>query len=193
MRSAQRRRDRRGRLAAHVWTAASACAELPRHDRGGQPPVSQGHILLEELAIAEGLDATSPVGSASSSTRWSIKKMAFADRDAYSGDPRVVPSGRPSLDPAFAARAAAGSRRRRAIAPCGLARDGHHLSRRCRSRRQCGLLIESVFSEFGSASVAPGTGILLNNRLVGFSLDPASPNVLAPGKRPIHTLTPSSP
>jgi gamma-glutamyltranspeptidase/glutathione hydrolase len=49
-------------------------------------------------------------------------------------------------------------------------------------------LIESVFSEFGSACVVPGTGVLLNNRLIGFSLDPASPNAIAPGKRPVHTL-----
>jgi gamma-glutamyltranspeptidase/glutathione hydrolase len=49
-------------------------------------------------------------------------------------------------------------------------------------------LIESVFSEFGAAAVVPGTGILLNNRLTGFSLDPSSPNALAPGKRPVHTL-----
>jgi len=49
-------------------------------------------------------------------------------------------------------------------------------------------LIESVFSEFGSACVAPGTGVLLNNRLIGFSLEASSPNALAPGKRPIHTL-----
>ena len=49
-------------------------------------------------------------------------------------------------------------------------------------------LIESVFSELGSACVVPGTGVLLNNRLIGFSLDPASPNVLLPGKRPVHTL-----
>ena len=49
-------------------------------------------------------------------------------------------------------------------------------------------LIESVFSEFGAASMVPDTGIMLNDRLTGFSLDAASPNVLAPGKRPIHTL-----
>jgi gamma-glutamyltranspeptidase/glutathione hydrolase len=36
--------------------------------------------------------------------------------------------------------------------------------------------------------MVPGTGILLNNRLSGFSLDPRSPNALAPGKRPVHTL-----
>src|SRR5262249_10801016 len=49
-------------------------------------------------------------------------------------------------------------------------------------------LIESVFSGFGAATIAPGTGVLLNDRLRGFSLDPASPNALVPGKRPIHTL-----
>jgi gamma-glutamyltranspeptidase/glutathione hydrolase len=36
--------------------------------------------------------------------------------------------------------------------------------------------------------VIPQTGIILNNRLTGFSLDPTSPNIIAPGKRPAHTL-----
>lgn len=49
-------------------------------------------------------------------------------------------------------------------------------------------LIESVFSGFGAATVLPGTGILLNDRLRGFSLDARSPNAIAPGKRPVHTL-----
>ena len=48
--------------------------------------------------------------------------------------------------------------------------------------------IQSIFWVFGSAAVAPGTGILFNNRMTGFSLDPSSPNVLAPGKRTAHTL-----
>lgn len=48
--------------------------------------------------------------------------------------------------------------------------------------------IQSIFHPFGAGFVVPGTGIILNNRMNGFSLDPASPNVLAPGKRPIHTL-----
>ncbi len=48
--------------------------------------------------------------------------------------------------------------------------------------------IQSVFHGFGSSWVIPETGILLNNRLTGFSLDPTSPNVIAPGKRPAHTL-----
>src|SRR5262249_60418397 len=48
--------------------------------------------------------------------------------------------------------------------------------------------IQSVFHGFGCGVVADGTGILYNNRMTGFSLDPASPNVLEPGKRPAHTL-----
>ena len=51
-------------------------------------------------------------------------------------------------------------------------------------------LIQSVYHAFGAAVVEPGTGILLHNRGTSFSLDPASPNTLAPGKRPLHTLMP---
>ncbi len=51
-------------------------------------------------------------------------------------------------------------------------------------------LIQSVYHAFGSAVVEPSTGILLHNRGTGFSLDPESPNALAPGKRPLHTLMP---
>ena len=48
--------------------------------------------------------------------------------------------------------------------------------------------IQSVFHSFGSSFAVPGTGMVLNNRLTGFSLDPSSVNFIAPGKRPAHTL-----
>jgi len=51
-------------------------------------------------------------------------------------------------------------------------------------------LIQSLFGAFGSGLVDPVTGVLFHNRGTGFSLDPASPNVIAPHKRPAHTLTP---
>lgn len=160
----------------------------------GQPPVSQGHVLLEELAIAGGLDLRRHAygGAELVHLMVEIKKLAFADRDARAGDPRVVDfDPLPLLEPELAAarRRLIGPRAADHAEPADLAipttttylavvdRDGNAVS-----------LIESVFSNFGAAAMVPGTGILLNDRLTGFSLDGASPNALAPGKRPVHTL-----
>ena len=51
--------------------------------------------------------------------------------------------------------------------------------------------IQSLYWEFGSGCVLPGTGILMQNRGASFSLDPKSLNVLSPGRRPFHTLNPA--
>ena len=49
-------------------------------------------------------------------------------------------------------------------------------------------LIQSLYGLFGSATVAGGTGVVLQNRGAYFSLDPRHPNRLEPGKIPLHTL-----
>lgn len=51
--------------------------------------------------------------------------------------------------------------------------------------------IQSIYWEFGSGLVVPGTGLVWNNRGVGFSLDAAHRNALAPGFKPFHTLNPA--
>ena len=50
--------------------------------------------------------------------------------------------------------------------------------------------IQSLYWEWGSGCVLPRTGVLMQNRGMSFSLDPAALNALQPGRRPFHTLNP---
>jgi gamma-glutamyltranspeptidase / glutathione hydrolase len=49
-------------------------------------------------------------------------------------------------------------------------------------------LIHSVFGVYGSRAAVPPYGFVLHNRGSAFSLDPKSPNIVAPHKRPFHTI-----
>lgn len=48
--------------------------------------------------------------------------------------------------------------------------------------------IQSVFAPWGSRVWVPEHGIVMNNRMTGFTLEPGHPNEIAPGKRAAHTL-----
>ncbi|MGE0630248.1 MAG: gamma-glutamyltransferase family protein [Hyphomicrobiaceae bacterium] len=51
--------------------------------------------------------------------------------------------------------------------------------------------IQSIYFEFGSGVVLPSTGIVWQNRGASFTLSGASPRLLAPGRKPFHTLNPA--
>ena len=52
-------------------------------------------------------------------------------------------------------------------------------------------LVQSIFLVFGSGIVDPASGILFQNRMIGFTPEAGHPNEVAPQKRPAHTLCPS--
>ncbi|HVK05525.1 MAG TPA: gamma-glutamyltransferase family protein, partial [Armatimonadaceae bacterium] len=160
----------------------------------GQPPPSQGIILMQELLLANGFDLASLSADEREHVLIEAKKLSFADRNAYLADPEVVPVPLENLlSEAYA------ERRRRQIDgekaanapsagdPGGAGSDTTYFLVADR-RGNAVSFIQSIYHAFGSGEVVEGTGILLNNRMTGFSRDPASPNVLAPGKRPAHTL-----
>jgi len=51
--------------------------------------------------------------------------------------------------------------------------------------------INSVYGYFGSGVVVPGTGIMLQNRASGFTMEEGHPNMVAPRKQPYHTIIPA--
>ena len=121
------------------------------------------------------------------------KKLAYADLFAFNGDPDFVsiPLSRllsqtyaaslcERVNPGHASAIARGSASGRGdtIVLATADRDGNMVS-----------WVSSNFEEFGSGLTVPGYGFVLHDRGALFSLDPASPNALAPHKRPFNTLS----
>ena len=160
-------------------------------------PPSQGLIVLEWLNLLEGFDvAGSGFGTPETlHVLAETKKLAFADRLRYAGDPRFVDV---PLDHLLS-KSFAGRRRRevdsnraativRGAVPeslygdtsyfCVADGDGNAIS-----------FIHSLSAGYGSGVIAGDTGIVLNNRAGrGFTLEEGHPNVIEGGKKTMHTL-----
>jgi gamma-glutamyltranspeptidase/glutathione hydrolase len=157
-------------------------------------PVSQGFIVLEEMNILETFDmpALDPAGPEAIHLMVEAKKTAFADRNAYAGDPAVsgFDVGK-FISKEYARAAAQGIDLRKAgVFSGGPSRGGDTTSFVAwDAKGNCCSFIHSIAFAFGSGVMVPGTGVLLNNRAGrSFVLEPGHPNSLAPGKRPMHTL-----
>lgn len=156
-----------------------------------QPPVSQGIVVLLALMILEQFDLPhlEPASAEAVHLQAEAHKLALADRLGYLGDPRFERVPTPFLLSAGHARAQAQRLdRRRAAAVAPFPREHPDTTYLCAVDRERTIVsyIHSLYA--GNGVVVGDTGILLNNRMAGFALDPHSPNCLAPGKRPIHTL-----
>jgi gamma-glutamyltranspeptidase/glutathione hydrolase len=157
-----------------------------------QAPPSQGAILLEALNIVEQFPMADwgPSNPDSHHVMLEATKLAFADRQRYWADPQVVEAVpvEQLLSKEFAKRRAKEIDLVRAGAPLAAVLNSDTTEFVTGDDDLAIAFIQSVFAVWGSRFVVPGTGVLLNNRLSGFSADPANPNCLEPGKRTVHTL-----
>jgi gamma-glutamyltranspeptidase/glutathione hydrolase len=162
------------------------------------PPNGQGLTALLVLNLLEGLDLRSMRDDPVRYYHTLIEaiKIAFADRNRHIADPAFskVPV-RELLSKDYAARRRALLNPDRAIDPpaYGEVKAGSDTTyfTIVDKDRNAVSFINSIFSSFGSGIVAGDTGIVLQNRGAGFSLDPGHPNRLEPGKRPFHTIIPA--
>lgn len=169
------------------------------------PPNSQGIALLLQLGMAAEFDLES-MGHNSAEyihTLIELKKLAFADRDQWVADfdRNPAPIGQLLNDDYLADRASLVTDRAAESVTPGFtdhpaaepaSGDGDTVYLMVVDEEGNAVSwIQSLFSSFGSKLMEPETGIVLQNRGGGFTLEEGHPNRIAPEKRPFHTLTPA--
>jgi len=167
-------------------------------------PNSQGIVLLQTLAMVEarGLqEARGPLDPDLLHTLIEAKKLSFADRDRWVADPAVAPAPvERLLERSYLADrvGSIGASAMESAAPGfgdsmgegdAASGDGDTVYLMVVDTNGNAVTwIQSLFSSFGSRLVDGETGIVLQNRGGGFTLEANHPNQIAPGKRPFHTL-----
>ena len=160
------------------------------------PPNGQGIAALVALGILKHFDlASMPVDSAEAQhLQIEAMKLAFADVYRFVAEPASMEvTSAQLLDPSYlAARAKLIDLKRAQDFGAGNPVKGGtiYLSAADESGMMVSF-IQSNYMGFGSGIVVPGYGVSMQNRGHAFSLDPASPNLVAPGKRPFHTIIPA--
>ena len=176
------------------------------------PPSSGGAVLIEMLNIIEGFDLQKT--EASSSDRYHLMaeamRRAFADRAEYMGDSDFVKVPVQGLiDKAYAASLRAGinpdrastSAEVRAGRPAGYESDDTTHFTVVDAQGNAVSNTYTLNNSYGSAAMAKGTGLLLNDEMDDFAAKPGTPNMygliqgernaVAPKKRPLSAMTPT--
>ena len=160
------------------------------------PPNGQGMAALEMLNIMETTPASpdGPLSVTELHKKIEAMKLAYADLHRYDADPRfakVPVKGLLSKEYAKQRAKLIDPAKADCDTPYGApSSDTTYLSVVDREGNIVSL-IQSNYDAFGSGIAVRGMGFVLQNRGALFSLDPASPNVLAPRKRPFHTIIPA--
>jgi gamma-glutamyltranspeptidase/glutathione hydrolase len=176
------------------------------------PPSSGGAVLLEMLNILEGFELAKL--EASSSDRYHLMaeamRRAFADRAEYMGDSdfvKVPVAG--MIDKTYAARLrstintdrASSSAEVRAGRPAGYESEETTHFTVVDAEGNAVANTYTLNNSYGSAAMAKGTGLLLNDEMDDFAAKPGTPNLygliqgernaVAPKKRPLSAMTPT--
>ena len=160
------------------------------------PPNGQGIAALIALGIVKNFDiASMPVdGVASQHVQIEAMKLAFADTYRFVAEPASMEvTSAQLLDPAYLASRAKliDMRRAQDFGHGNPVKGGTiYLSAADESGMMVSF-IQSNYMGFGSGVVVPGYGLAMQNRGHAFSLVEGSPNLVAPGKRPFHTIIPA--
>ncbi len=185
-------------LAAHTSTWEQPISTTYRNLRVWEcPPNGQGLAALLALNLLEGFDIASipPLSAQRLHLMIEAMRLAFADTRWYVADPAFYPA---PLEWLLSKDYA--DERRKLIHPHHAtldqlrgtptsSSDTVYLSVVDAEGNACSF-INSNYMGFGTGIVPSGWGFTLQNRGMGFSLDPSHPNSLAPGKRPYHTIIP---
>jgi gamma-glutamyltranspeptidase/glutathione hydrolase len=201
-----------GRIADHARATGGAMTEADLSEHRSQwvgtidltyqgvnlheiPPNGQGLTAMIALGILRHLNIRQyPVDSADSlHLQLEVMKIAFSEAYRHIADPAyMVVNVQTLLDDDFLAERVAeidmehaGLPRSRLPADKGTVyltaadENGMMIS-----------MIQSNFNGFGSGIAIPGTGISMQNRGYGFTLEAGHPNQVGGGKRPYHTIIP---
>jgi gamma-glutamyltranspeptidase/glutathione hydrolase len=184
-------------LAAHradwVGTLSTGYAGHELHEI---PPNGQGLAALVALGILRHTDVADHAPDAPEALHLQIEamKLGFADAHRYVGDPDHLDLPPADLldDGYLAERARLIDPRRARVPAYGVPERGGtvYLTTADADGRMVSY-IQSNYYGFGSGVVVPGTGIALQNRGAGFTLEPGHPNRVGPAKRPFHTIVPA--
>ena len=160
------------------------------------PPNGQGIAALIALGILQHFDvaALKVDGVASQHLQIEAMKLAVADVYRYVADARAMKlSPAQMLDPAYLAQRAKliDAKRAQDYGPGHAPQGGTIYLTAADERGMMVSFIQSNYMGFGSGIVVPGYGVSLQNRGHGFTLDELRENVVAPGKRPFHTIIPA--
>ncbi len=185
-------------LADMARTRAKVETPLAVDYRGGRllahPPPTQGLTTLQIMGVLERFDLSRIAQGSADHYHLLVEatKQAFMDRNRYLADPDFVDVPRERLLSKDHLDTLA-SRIRTAHAlpwPQPFQTGDTVYVGAVDGAGNAVSLLGTVYYDWGSGVMVGDTGLIWHNRGASFSLDPAHPNALAPGKRPFHTLNP---